>query len=266
MTNILQISDTHIVAEGALVSGRLETSRSLEELVEYLVEVQYEIGGLDAILVSGDLSEDGSLESYHTFKEIIGRLEAPLYVIPGNHDAREPMRGAFASGGYLPPDGKLNWHQVIGNIHLIGLDTLIEGSGGGELDAATLTFLDDALAKISGAPVLLALHHPPFDTGIQFMDKIGINDGLAGFDDILSAYKGEVRVICGHIHSIIASTIGGKMVLSAPSPCSTFAFNIQENAPVGFMDSGDGCFLHRWTSGFHSVRLYPAHGDGPFPF
>ena len=51
------------------------------------------------------------------------------------------------------------------------------------------------------------------------------------------------QVICGHIHSIIASTIGGKMVLSAPSPCSTFAFNIQENAPVGFMDSGDGCCI-----------------------
>ena len=54
--------------------------------------MQYEIGGLDAILVSGDLSEDGSLESYHTFKEIIGRLEAPLYVIPGNHDVRTDAR------------------------------------------------------------------------------------------------------------------------------------------------------------------------------
>ena len=266
MTNILQISDTHIVAEGELVSGRLETARSLEKLVKYLLKVQYEIGGVDAVIVSGDISEDGSPESYHRFKEIISGLEAPLYVIPGNHDARKPMRGAFASGGYLPPDGKLNWHQVIGNIHLIGLDTLIEGSGGGELDAATLAFLDDALVKIDGAPVLLALHHPPFETGIQFMDKIGINEGAEDFGEILSAYTGEIRVICGHIHSIIATSCGGKMALSAPSPCSSFAFNIQQTAPIGFMDAGDGCFLHRWANRFHSVRLCPAQGDGPFPF
>ena len=48
------------------------------------------------------------------------------------------MRDAFRDRAYLPPSGKLNWHQTVGMIDIIGLDTLIEGSGGGEIDISLL--------------------------------------------------------------------------------------------------------------------------------
>ncbi|XXK30713.1 phosphodiesterase [Rhodobacteraceae bacterium nBUS_24] len=266
MTNILQISDTHITSNGTFVSERLDTDERLKSLVERLLKIRSEIGVVDAVIISGDLSDDGSAESYQRFKKIMSALNLPLYVIPGNHDGREAMREAFYSDGYFPKDGKLNWHQPMGEIHLIGLDTLIDSSEGGKLDAATLTFLDDTLNKIDAAPVLLALHHQPFTTGIRFMDDIGIQSGCDDLGKVLANYGGEVRVICGHIHSIMVASIGGQTALSAPSPCSSFAFNVQETAPAGFMDAGDGCFLHRWDSGFQSIRLGAILGDGPFPF
>ena len=265
MTGILQISDTHIVPEGALVSGRLATDASLVRLVDHLADKLDRIGPVDALLVSGDVSDDGSAESYRRFNAMIAPLDLPVFVIPGNHDLREPMRSAFSAPGYLPASGKLSWRRCIGQIDLIGLDTLVEGSGAGQLDTETLAFLSEALDAAGDRPVLLALHHPPFKCGIQFMDRIGL-EGSQLLSQILSLHPGEVRIVCGHIHSTMVASVGGKIAVSAPSPCSSFAFDTRPEAVAGFLDLADGCLLHRWHDGFQSIRLGPTGGDGPFPF
>ena len=263
MTTILQISDTHILPKGALVSGRLDTADALARLVDRISNIREQIGPIDALLVSGDLSDDGSAESYAQFKTLIAPLDLPTYVIAGNHDARDPMRSAFAD--VLPNDGPLNWARQVGDIHLIGLDTLVEGQGAGTLAHESLSFLQDAFSKAGKAPVLLALHHPPFSCGIGFMDEIGLTNGHA-LRDVLTGHTGPLRIICGHIHNIIVSDVAGHIAISAPSPASTFAYDCRPSAPVGFMTQEDGCLLHRWNAGFQSIRIGPMEGSGPFPF
>lgn len=263
MTTILQISDTHIVRDGILVSGRLDTAGALARLVDRIMSIRHEIGPIDAVLVSGDLSDDGSAESYERFKTLMAPLDLPTYVIPGNHDARGPMRAAFAD--QLPDAGPLNWSRKVGDVHLIGLDTLVEGHGHGILEPETLLFLGDALAKVDGSPVLLALHHPPFQSGISFMDDISLTNRSA-FRDAVAKHSGELRVVCGHIHSMVVTDIAGHTTISAPSPCSTFASDYRADAPVGYRTMEDGCLLHRRDGGFQSVRIGPIAGAGPFPF
>ena len=263
MTAILQLSDTHIVPKGALVSERLETADALARLVARISNVRDQIGSIDALLVSGDLSDDGNAESYARFKTLIEPLGLPTYVIAGNHDAREPMRSAFAND--LPVSGPLNWTQEIGDIHLIGLDTLVEGQGSGTLSAESLTFLQSALSNAGDVPVLLALHHPPFACGIGFMDDIGLTNRQA-LRDVLTTHAGPLRIVCGHIHNMIISDVAGHIAISAPSPASTFAYDRSPSAPIGFMTQEDGCLLHRWNAGFQSIRIGQIAGSGPFPF
>ncbi|WP_223426139.1 phosphodiesterase [Tateyamaria pelophila] len=263
MTAILHITDTHIVREGALVSGRLDSADALERLVAWINSIRAQIGPVDAVLVSGDLSDDGSVESYARFKRLVAPLDLPIHVIPGNHDARAPMRHAFAS--HLPADGPLNWEQRIGGIRLIGLDTLVEGQGAGTLSAESLTFLESALSASDATPVLLALHHPPFACGIRFMDDIGLTNA-ADFRDLVACFDGPMRIVCGHIHMMMVTDVAGHIAISAPSPCSTFAYDRRPDAPVGFLDQRDGCLLHRWDGAFQSIRLNPVAGAGPFPF
>ena len=263
MTTILQISDTHIVPEGALVSRRLETAHSLARLVTRITSIRDQIGPIDAVLVSGDLSDDGSAESYDRFKALMAPLDLPLMVIPGNHDAREPMRAAFAD--LLSKTGQLDWVRQVGNLTLIGLDTLVEGAGKGTLSAQSLAFLADALATAKNAPVLLALHHPPFPSGIGFMDDIGLTN-RAEFYETIANYQGKLRVVCGHIHSMMVVDCAGHIAISAPSPCSTFAYDLRTDAPVGFMTQEDGFLVHKWDAGFQSVRIGMVAGAGPFPF
>ncbi|PSL18989.1 phosphodiesterase [Shimia abyssi] len=263
MTAILQITDTHIVPEGARVSGRLETADALARLVTRIDNIRDQLGPIDALLVSGDLSDDRSVESYARFKTLVAPLGLPIHVIPGNHDARDPMRAAFADA--LPTTGPLNWTRQVGDIRLIGLDTLVEGQGLGTLNTDSLAFLQSTLSEASDAPVLLALHHPPFACGIGFMDDIGLSN-RAELREILAEYNGNLRVVCGHIHNMIVSDIAGHIAISAPSPCSTFAYDRRPDAPVGFLTQEDGCLLHRWDAGFQTIRIGPKAGSGPFPF
>ena len=139
-------------------------------------------------------------ESYERFNTILSPLKLPVFLVPGNHDIRSSFRSAFSRAGYLPASGKLNWYQNVGEVHVIGLDTLIEGANAGELDGETLNFLESTLGKLENAPVILMLHHPPFKTGVKFMDSIGLCKGQDRFLELIGTYPGELIVVTGDTH------------------------------------------------------------------
>ena len=150
-------------------------------------------------------------------------------------------------------------HRALEITGLLGLEDRKPGElSGGQRQPA-------ALARAQGAPVLLALHHPPFSCGIRFMDDIGLTN-QQDFTDAVRGYAGELRIVCGHIHAMMIQTVAGHVPVSAPSPNSTFAYDRRPDAPVGFHTQEDGCLLHRWDGGFQSIRIGPNDGAGPFPF
>src|SRR5438477_2286429 len=100
----------------------------------------------DVAVVTGDLVDHGEPPEYEHLRALLAPLAMPVFVIPGNHDAREPLRAAFAADGYLPTDGFLQYAIEDYSVRLIGLDTLIPGQGGGLLCAEQLAWLDHALA------------------------------------------------------------------------------------------------------------------------
>jgi len=48
------------------------------------------------------LVESGELEEYDCLRTLLAPLRMPVLTIPGNYDAREPMREAFVAEGCLP--------------------------------------------------------------------------------------------------------------------------------------------------------------------
>ena len=109
------------------------------------------------------------------------------------------------------------------------------------------------------------MHHPPFRSGIAVMDKIGLENATE-FARIVAQISGELRIICGHVHTMMVANVGGHTAISAPAPCSTFAYDTRANAPIGFMEPGGGLLLHKWEEGFQTVHIAPVQGSGPFPF
>ncbi|MGH6921843.1 MAG: metallophosphoesterase, partial [Geminicoccaceae bacterium] len=98
---LAQLSDPHFVAEDVRLFGRLDTAGHLERAVAHLNALEP-----DAVLITGDLTNDGDEQVYAAFAAIIGRLRAPFFVLTGNHDDRELMRGRFGAS-YLPDSGPL---------------------------------------------------------------------------------------------------------------------------------------------------------------
>ena len=50
----------------------------------------------------------------------------------------------------------------VGELRLVMLDSSVPGAPYGELEPATLAWLDRTLAAAPDQPALVALHHPPF--------------------------------------------------------------------------------------------------------
>lgn len=265
MTRILQLTDTHVTVPPHRVSGQLDTFALLGSAITRIVADLDRLGPIDAVVMTGDLTDHGDAESYRLLRRQVERLGLPWFAIPGNHDLREPMRDALADLDYLPGEGRLNWVHDFADLRLIGLDTLIEGQGGGTLDGDTLAFLQGALHSRPDVPALVALHHPPFSSGIRFMDRIGL-DATGPLAEVLGIAKSEVRLIAGHVHNTFIGQVGPCIALTSAAISSTFPVDFRANAPVGFSTAPGGYMLHDWRDGFQSTCVSLAFGTGPHPF
>lgn len=264
-TRILQISDPHVVAPGRLVSERLDTSVLFEQTIEQILLDLPRLHPVDAVIVTGDVSDDGAADSYGFFTAQIERLNLPYHVIPGNHDTREVMRQSFASRLSMPATGPLNWSQGLGALRLIGLDTLIPNEGRGELTADTLGFLQTELTNMTEQAALIALHHPPYLCGIGFMDVLGLT-GIAELQDVLDRARCDLRLICGHVHSLSVGSVGRHIAIASPSCVSSFTPDFRPDGPRGFVNRPGGYMVHDWTAGFRSTHVPAGTTPPSLPF
>lgn len=265
MARILQLTDLHVVAEGALASGVLDTRGILDTAIDRLIDLRPALGPLDAVLVTGDISDDGSPESYDLARSELERLALPVLVIPGNHDCREALRAAFRHLDQMPERGLVDWKAEVGDTWVIGIDTLVEGQSGGRIRPESLAFLGEALAGAGSRPVVVALHHPPMQTGIRFMDAIGL-ENIGALDVALAVETSEITILAGHVHSIHYGKLGRHRVATSPAICSAFSLDLRVNAPIGFMTGPTGCAILDTGPGgnWSAIPLDPS--DGPFAF
>jgi Icc protein len=261
---IAQISDLHIRPRGALAYGISETNLFVEHAIHALLRLDPRP---DCVLVTGDLTDCGLEEEYGIVRELFSRLPMPVYAVPGNHDRREPFRSAFRERGYLPETGFLNFVVTCGPVRIVGLDSLVAGESHGELAAETIVFLEQALAAAPGAPTVVMLHHPPFDTGVGHMDKARLFSGTSELERAVSANAQVQRVLCGHVHRSIQIVFGGTLCQIAPSVGHQVALDLRQDAPSCFVLEPPEFLLHRLDG--NRVVTHTAKVDrapGPFPF
>lgn len=247
------ISDLHLTAGGAPAFGTIDTRARAERALAAVARLAPRP---DALLVAGDLADDGSDDAYAGFREIAGPLGIPVYVVPGNHDAREPMRRAFLADGYLPDTGFLNYRIDLGPHCLIGLDTLEEGASYGTFCAERQAWLDAALAASAGRPVLVMLHHPPFATGMN-LDAIGCRDGSA-IETILARHGHVEMVLAGHVHRPMHRRWAGTLASICPSVAPQFALDLGRPRGYGVVLEAPQIQLLHWQDGAGpAVHLAP---------
>lgn len=260
---IAQITDTHIKVPGALAYGRVDTATMLAQCVDAIMRLEV---APDLVVLTGDLTDFGTKEEYAHLRCILSPLPQRLVAVPGNHDEREGLRAAFADGGYLPASGFLQFAIDEHPLRIVGLDTVVPMQGRGELCRDRLAWLDRTLGEKPDQPTLVLMHHPPFLTGIDHMDAIGLT-GREPFARVVERHPQVVRILCGHLHRSIFSTVGHRLALTCPSPAHQVALDLRRAGPSAFQMEPPGFMLHHWVDGRLNTHVVNV-GDhaGPFPF
>jgi 3',5'-cyclic AMP phosphodiesterase CpdA len=206
---LLQISDPHI---GASWDGA-DPDEALLRAVEAILSLP---DRPDALLVSGDLTDNGAPEEYQRVRELLAPLDLHPHVLPGNHDLRGPLREAFG----LPGEGEepVSYAVDLGPLRLVCLDSIVPGAEGGSLDGGRVEWLDAALAEAPGTPTVVALHHPPLQTEIPTFERIGLApDSRAALAEVLARHPQVTRIVAGHVHRAIVAELAGRAVVTVPS-------------------------------------------------
>jgi 3',5'-cyclic AMP phosphodiesterase CpdA len=240
---IAQITDTHLLHEGRKLGDLIDTNAQLAAAVCALNGLSRPA---DAVLVTGDLTDDAEPGSYELLRTRLAALESPFYLIPGNHDRRRALVEAFSDHAYLPREGFLHYAIEDHAVRLIGLDTLVEGREDGALCAERLTWLDAALAAERKRPTLIFMHHPPFDSGIWWMDAMGLS-GVRGLRDVLARHPQVRLIVCGHVHRAFYSSLGAVPAVVAPSTAWPVHLDlVPESRPHAALEPA-AAFLHVWN-------------------
>ena len=131
-------------------------------------------------------------------------------------------------------------------LRLIGLDTTIPGEHGGEVTPAQMVWLDTQLAAAPDRPTLVFQPHTPFLTGIAWMDQVGLT-GAPLEAEVLSLHPQVQSVVCGHVHRVIQSSLGGTPVSTWPSTGAQVALAL-DGTPHGYVDEPPVVALHHWRA------------------
>ena len=262
---IAQISDPHIMPEGHLYQGRVDANAMLEAAIR-------QINGLvpapGLVILSGDVTDHGTIAEYATARRILAELALPLLVIPGNHDESSAFRAAFRDHLYLPAEGP--FHFFVGDhgqVRVIGLDVTVPAQHHGDVDDDAIAWLEAVLASEPERPTLIVMHQPPFDCGVPYLDAYKCRNGerLAA---VVGQYPAIERVLCGHVHRTMQVRFAGTLLCTAPSTTTAIALRFQKDAvPASYIEP-PAFLLHHWTERTGMVTHLVPIGTfpGPLPF
>lgn len=227
--HLLQITDTHLFATADGTMRGCATAQTLQALLERICPLDPRP---DALLLTGDLSQDETAASYQRLRAMIAPLGIPTYWIPGNHDHPGLMADALSTPPFAPEKS-----IALGNWTILLLDTQEQGQVTGRLSPASLTWLADQLQQTADRPTLITMHHPPCEIGSAWMDALRLQNADE-FYGLIDRHPQIRAVLFGHIHQAFETTRRGIPYLGCPSSCIQF----QPQSPTLVMDKvGPGC-------------------------
>ncbi len=224
---LIQITDAHLYGP---VGGELLGVNTLDSFDAVLNAVKQEEQDVDAILATGDISQDHSEQSYLHFVERITSFKQPCYWLPGNHDYQPVMKKALEEASISPAN------QVVSEYwQLILLDTQVEGVPHGRVSQQQMQVLQQALEEYPDKYCLILLHHHSIAAGCAWLDQHDIKNAEVLFE-LLAQYPQAKAMLCGHIHQEMDQVKNGIRQLASPSTCIQFRpnsddFALDDSAP-----------------------------------
>lgn len=238
---LLHFTDTHLLQDTSAILRGVNTSASLDYVVELAKATSL---SPDAIVITGDIAEDGSEGAYQRLLRSLKIFKASVRWVPGNHDNFSTM---VAVAGKTPLSKKsLN----LNNWQIFLVDSSTSGCIHGDISKTELDWLDFCLSSTPAGVenTAVCLHHNPHEADAAWAKPIGLRN-YSDFFEVLDRHESVRFVLHGHIHQERRVMRNNVSYLCTPSTCFQF-------------DPKSNCFaLDEANPGFRSLTL---REDGSF--
>lgn len=235
-----QLTDTHVLAPDDDTTEVFVDNNA--RLADAVASINAEEPGLDLVVATGDLTNDARADEYDELCDLLGGVTVDLLPLPGNHDERTELRGRFPDVPWAGAE-HASWVATVGHVRVIGLDSTRPGHHGGEFDDDRAAWLSSVLAEAHDGVTLLAMHHPPFRSGIDWMDA----NGFLGLDLLAEVVHGQpiARIMCGHLHRPMGSSFAGIPAQVGMSTVQHVALDLRGVGAIAVIDDPVGYQIHQ---------------------
>ncbi|MBF6229574.1 metallophosphoesterase [Nocardia abscessus] len=240
---IVQLTDTHIRPTGERVHGMVDTYANLTHVLQQLRASRQRI---DALVLSGDLTDTGSPEAYRRLRgavePVAEELGAKTVYVMGNHDERTAFATELLGADPSAVDPDTTHDQVVdvAGLRVIALDSTTPRRHDGRLEEQQLDWLAEQLREPAPRGTLLVLHHPPIPSPVAATEYLRLERPELLAEVLADSDVG--LIICGHNHLTGAAALAGIPVWIGPA----LAYRIDTIAPSG---------RHRGLIGFGYSRI-----------
>ncbi len=256
---LAQLTDTHVLDPERDDEHFVNNNRRLAQAVEGLNREQPRP---EMVIATGDMTNNGHAGELAELQRLLAPLELPLLILPGNHDDQAAFRQSFD----MPwaSDEHLSWVVDLDEVVLVGLDATVAGQPYGLFDEGRQDWLSGVLAETDDRRTIVALHHPPFVSGLAAMDGTMLGRADA-FAEVVVANPNVVRILCGHLHRQVIATVGGVTTSSCLSTIHHVGLNLTPNAPIELVRDPAGYQLHTFDgSSWVTHQRFIDTGEAPF--
>lgn len=211
---LLHLSDLHLCSSpNAIIYG----VNPYENLLKAIEKTQAIKDNIDFCVITGDISNDGSQESYEFADEVLSAFPFPVYVMRGNHDSPLLITRHYPKMKYSP-------RFSVKGIDFIVLDTVAIAEDGtnrsrGVISKQELLRFKEWIEEGDNRKIVL-MHHPSFLTD-SWLDR-RILQNREEFNDYVHSSDRIIAVLSGHNHFAMNTMIGGCLYSVAPSVSTSF--------------------------------------------
>lgn len=211
--NIIQISDPHLYADPEKCLLGINTRESFLAVLEHVRKDDFQP---DIIVVTGDISQDYSPQSYQFFTTTMQRFDCPVYCLAGNHDEFDFMSRYLSQENVSVEKVCLfqNWKLLLAH-------SKVEGKVHGAFTDPELGWIEQELEKNDALNTVLFTHHHPVAMQSKWLDNLAIENRL-DFQKRMQRFKSLKACGFGHVHQDFYLKLGHIDYYAVPSTCIQF--------------------------------------------
>ena len=206
---LAQITDCHLLKSADDYYQQVLPAQHLAAIVKQLQQEQP-----DAVILTGDLTQDHSEASYRLLAELLQGLACPIFITPGNHDDEAILRQLCAASPF----------RQEASLQLNGWQLLLLNTKGpspaGVFPTSQQQWLAQQCRDTAQANIWLFCHHHPLPLG-SFIDKHGQQDQAKLWQSVLA--EPRIKGIAhGHAHYAYQKFEQGVKVVGCPASSVQF--------------------------------------------